>query len=335
MKYKCLKIKSSRQARTIFFEWNEVESRSMRIENLKLKIFLFTILYFIFAIRDANAQALSVSIDPPIIQIDAKAPAIIDSGLTIQNESDQSITYTIFLMPFNASGLKSGEVEFDKSLLPKYQSLFMAVQISEGDRVLSEVKLAPRQKKELNLRISLAKGEVPKDYYFSVLFISEESKNSQNQSFTGARPGIGTNVLLSVGPKGKTQGYIGEFSAPKFVTKGPVEFELNIVNESKHFVTIKGNILIKNIFGQTVGKADLLPVNILAESERISTPVWNEKFLLGIYTADLTVALSEDGPLLKKSLIFLAFPLELVFGILIALALVIGIVRRVRRKEVE
>lgn len=318
------------------------------MKNNKLKIIsnifsflIFEILFIIFNLSfapSASAQGISVGIDPPIIQIEAKAPAIINSGVTIQNESDQTITYNIFLMPFNSSFAKNGEVEFDKSLLPKYSNLFKTVQVSERNRVITEVKLAPRQSKNLNLRIAVAAGQPASDYYFSVLFISEENANSGESSFTGARAGIATNVLLSLGPKSKTQGHIRQFSAPGFVTKGPVEFTLNVANTSTHFVTIKGNLLIKNVFGQTVGNIDLLPVNILAGSERfLGSPriFWNEKFLLGIYKADLTVALSEEGPILKKSLTFFAFPAELILGLITGLILTIGIVRRVKKKQTE
>ena len=316
------------------------------MKNNKLKIisnifvlFIFEILFIIFNLSEApsvSAQELSVSIDPPLIQIEAKAPALVKTPITIQNESDQNITYSIFLLPFKAGSEKNGQVEFDKNLIEKYKDIFGKIQILDQNRSLTQITLAPKQKKDLTLSIRVLKDEKPIDYYFSVIFISEAIENLDQDSFVGARAGIGTNVLLSIGPKSQTQGYIKEFSAPKFVDKGPVKFKLNIANTSRHYVSIKGNLIIKNIFGQAVGNIDLAPVNILGRSERFIEGInWNEKFLLGIYKADLTVTLSEQGPILKRSLTFFAFPAEAILGIIVAMILVVGIIKRARSKETD
>ena len=240
-------------------------------------------------------------------------------------------------MPFKAASEKNGEPEFDKTLLIEYSDFFKRVQVSDDNKVITQIKLGPKQKKELNLRISIPREAFPRDYYFSVLFISQDESTSES-SFTGARAGVAVNVLVTLEPKVKSSGYIKEFSSPVFVTGGPVEFKLNLANTSPHYISAEGNILIKNIFGQTIGNVDLIPANVLSRSERfLGSPgvYWNENFLIGIYTADLTLRLSDEGPILKKSITFFAFPLELVFTTIVAFALVIGIVRRVRRKETE
>lgn len=292
------------------------------------------------------AQSVSVGIYPPIIQMEMEPPAILNNAITLQNGSDQTITYSIFLMPFKPSGSKNGELEYDKSKLSEYKDFFKGVQVSDKNKVISEIKLGPKQNKELTLRIAVAKGHPPRDYYFSVLFISQEGTGSKENSFVGARAGIATNVLVTLGPKTKSQGHIKEFSLSRFVTRGPVNFTLSLANTSPHYLSIQGNVLVRNIFGQTVGNINLVPANVLANSERFleseNNPdsfspklIWNENFLLGIYTADLTVALSEEGPVLKESVTFFAFPLELILGLLAGLILTIGIIRRVKRKQSE
>ena len=319
----------------------------MKIENLKLKIsLLFTISYLLFPIRDASAQALSISIDPPIIQIEATAPSLIKTPITIQNNSDQNVTYSIFLTPFKAGSTNNGQPEFDNNLVDEYKNIFGRTKILDESRSLTELSLAPKQKKELILSISVAKGEPPKDYYFSVIFVSQGLDGSNSDTGVGARAGIGANILLSIGPKSETQGYIQEFSAPKFVSSGPIKFKLNVTNTSKHYVTTNGNLVIKNLFGQVVGNIDLVPANILAGSTRLIESSdnqntveprinWNEKFLLGLYKADLTIALSDQGPLLKKSLYFIAFPAQAFVFILLAIILLIGIIKRARTKSEE
>ena len=95
-------------------------------------------------------------------------------------------------------------------------------------------------------------------------------------------------------------------------------------------------------WGQVVGNIEFGPVNILASSNRYITNsdengsepklIWNEKFLLGIYKAEVNVALTDKGPLLKDSITFFAFPLELVLGIIVVIVLVTGLIRRARSK---
>jgi len=134
-------------------------------------------------------------------------------------------------------------------------------------------------------------------------------------------------------------------SSPFFVTKGPVSFKVRVENQSPFFITTEGNILIKNVFGQTIGNLELLPLNILGKSARFlgnkdgldrnleaPSAFWSEKFLLGIYTADLTVTLSEQGPILHDRHTFIAIPLEIILGFLITVFVVLFIYRRVKKK---
>jgi hypothetical protein len=111
------------------------------------------------------------------------------------------------------------------------------------------------------------------------------------------------------------------------------------------------------MFGQTIGKVDLLPVDVLSDTTRIipdraqinkegvinedlynkflSTgpkALWQEKFLLGFYSAQVTLKLSDDGPILRSSTTFLALPIQFFIGLLLGCILVFTIVKRVKEK---
>lgn len=318
---------------------------------IKSKIFsfilIFEISFLIFNLsstKSVKAQELSVGIDPSILQIETTSPSLVKSPISIENQSDQNVTYSIFLVPFKASNLANGQPEFDRNLLEQYKDIFGKIKISDENGTLTQISLAPKQKKDLTLSIRLPEGQPPKDYYFSVVFISEALGEDNRESFVGARAGIGTNVLLSIGPKSPSDGHIEEFSARKFLTRGPTEFRLKVKNESAHYVNTTGNLLIKNIFGQTVGNINFVPANILSESSRyiesennpnpsIPKIIWDEKFLLGIYKADLTLALSDEGPIFKDSVTFFAFPVELIGGLLIVIIVTIGMIKRARSRS--
>src|SRR5438445_12293708 len=83
------------------------------------------------------------------------------------------------------------------------------------------------------------------------------------------------NVLLSVGAKDQSleqtkqpKGSLEEFSAPLSMESGPLPFTIRVKNTGMHFMSVKGVILVKNMFGQTVGRIDIPPTNILANSDR-------------------------------------------------------------------
>lgn len=322
---------------------------SMKIENLKFKIILVLVLatgYALSATGQVHSQAVNTGIYPPILQIDAEAPASVNSDISIENKSDQNVTYGIYLVPFKASSTKNGQPEYDPELNKLYKNIFDKMQITSSDKVINQIELAPGQKKNLNLHIGIPKGEKAFDYYFSVVFISTPDEQNLNSSFSGAKGGIGTNVLLSIGPKGKPQGNLKMFEVPSFTTKGPINFKVLLENTGSNYFTPEGNIIVKNMFGQTIGAVETVPVNVLSDSERyipskgnvnkeVPTVTWNEKFLLGFYTAELNIKLSDEGPVFKKEVHFFAFPVEGILGIIIASAIVFGIIKRVKAKKAK
>jgi len=310
----------------------------------------------------AFAESISLGVYPPILQIDTIPPADVSSDIQIQNQGDQSQDLSIIIKPFKAANTENGELSylFANDQFGTDPLMINRIKVLDGDSEVNSITLAPKQEKKLKLNINLPKGETPSDYYFSIIFVSraepvEASKSQIDSSLNASQStaGIATNVLLSVGPKAKAEGEITEFSAPFFLEKGPVQFKVRIRNQSNFFITPRGSILIKNVFGQTIGRVDLLPVNILAHSVRaipgsdqfdakefkIDTKswenqkaLWSEKLLVGPYTATLAIALTEDGPVLRKTIYFAGFPLQVIIGVLITIILLLLIVKRLRKK---
>lgn len=313
-----------------------------------------------FGSGTARASSFSVGIYPPIVQIQAISPTSISTPFTLENYSDTPVTLDIGLKPFTASDKENGEVQYLDELPGKDPLLFQHVHISDGKTPLQSVTIQPNQQKKLNLLIDLADQEPVSDYYFSVIFVSKQANSSQSNGVSLTPGGIAMNVLLSVGPKTKPQGLIKEFSAPLFVEKGPVPFTVRLRNTGEHAMTPTGSIYIKNMFGQLVGKVDLLDVNILSNTTRSvpdllqnpeATPsaqvnaikslvgnyekpkaFWGESFLLGPYTADLHVSLSPDGPTYTQTIYFLAMPIQGAVGVMFGILALLFIRDRVKRR---
>lgn len=363
---------------------------------MKIKIFILFILITLYLIPSTTTQAASfdLSVSPPIFQVELKPPAVADvkEQITLENTGDDPMDLSIVFLPFRQKG-ENGEVEYLKDGVGGEDPLiFQRISLQQDGKRIEEIHIPPKTTRKLDFVISIPKDSPPSDYYFTVLFVSADAVESEglNPSSNGTRPGlpagrgltpesnsdevaspqgsrsvssggVGMNVLLSVGPKTTTKGAIEEFSTDLFRTEGPVPFTVKIRNDSSHFIYPEANIVIKNMFGQTIGKVDLLPVNILSNSTRalpsreqfaltaqetdsksatkkpnetiqklVSNPeqptaIWPERLLIGPYRATLTVALSEEGPLYVRTITFIGLPIHILiaFGVMIVFLLVI------------
>jgi len=346
--------------RKILYRPWHINSVSVLI-NLKFLIFLLLPFVCLFLTpRPVSAQSVDIGIYPPIIQIEAKPPATARANFFIQNNSDNPLDLDIVLKPFTSSDMENGQVSFSTDQNFADPDILQRVQILDAGSPVTAVYLGPKEKKDLSMQIEIPGNEPLSDYYFSVLFVSKTADFS-NVNLSQVSAAIATNVLLSIGPKGPTEGFIQEFSTPFFVNNGPIPFTIRIKNTSSHFITAKGEILIKNIFGQTIGKVTLVPSNILANTSRRFTDdlqipgketdfekikavvltnkypvaVWPEKYLFGLYTATLTVSLSDQGPTFSRQIHFFAFPLEALISLLIIIFIISFIILRIKKKLPE
>ncbi len=321
----------------------QLQSKKIFIPTSALIInFLFVGLLLAFP-SNASAQTVSLGVYPPIFTIKTTPPADINSPFLIKNFTDNTVEMTISLKPFKSGPDNNGELIFLDPGQPVPGNdplIFQKMHVFDQNRSITTITLAPQEAKQLELRMSLPQDEPASDYYFTILFTTNAIGNDQS-NVSAIAGGIGINVLLSIGPDTPTTGFIKEFSSPIFVQKGPVPFTVEVQNNSTHFINPKGTILIQNIFGQFVGRLGILPVNILEHTSRFipddknlnsTQEIWPEKFLLGLYKAKLTVALSDTGPLFTKTIYFFALPAEAIIAVMLLIILSTIIIVRVRER---
>lgn len=336
----------------------KIINRSLIINHKSLIFILASCLLLIASAPTARAQSIDLGIYPPVFQVDVTPPADIKVPFFLTNFTDVSVDLNLSLKPFEASNDENGQINFLDTIDFADPFIFQKVIVLEDGSPIKAITLSPKQEKQLVLEFKMPSNQAKGDYYFS-LIASSNNQEPNSSNLTKSSAGIAANVLLSVGPQGKTQGILENFSAPAFITHGPLPFTIRLRNTSDHFIAPKGDIIIRNMFDQPVGKIKLLPVNILANSirripdslqsglaldkdyEQIKTVVeknkypvaiWPEKFLLGWYKATLTLSLSDQGPIIRRDTLFFAFPIEYIIGIFVVLGLVISIFLKVRRK---
>jgi hypothetical protein len=300
----------------------------------------------------AHAQGGSISVYPPIIEVQTTPPSSPVTPITIQNNNDQDITLKIELIPFRTNNVTGQTVlipeEGNKGFYPYYAD---RIQFLVDNKKTDSITLAPLESKRVDLNIHLIEGDPPGDYYYSIVFLSD-SVALQDTSEAHIPLGIASNLLLSIGPKDESAGGISQFSTSSFKTAGPVEFMLKLHNASKHVINPTGNIEITNLFGQKVGSVNILPQYVLAGADRFlldslqSSPsavlsyqelrsipkiIWPEKFLFGWYHATARIQLEENGKAITASTYFFAFPLYLFFPLVMVIFIIISIYLKVKR----
>lgn len=308
-------------------------------------ILLYVVCFMLYA-EKIQASEFSLGVYPPILQIQADVPTAIKKEITIVNASENPQDVSIVFKQFVQSPYNNGQISYPaQPELPRPdKDIFQKIQILDEDTLIDSVTLAPKQKKVLTLHIGLPKDEPPGDYYFSILFVShDDAAKTKNGSTINA--GIATNVLLSVGPKDVSTGFLEEFSSPWFFQTGPIPFTVSLANTSRHFIAPTGQILIRNMFNQLIGKVDLLPVNILSQTSRYipskegglpksgTHPLayWNEKILFGPYRANIVISLSDQGPIFTRTIYFFVMPLQYIIGFFLTVVIVSIVIVRVRK----
>lgn len=307
----------------------------------------------------AEAEGTSLKIQPSVLQIRATTPADIHAPFTLTNEGFEAVKLQILLKRFRNAGDETGRIVYSNQtdfLKNDADTFLNAVKIVDGDFVVQELTLGPKQQKKLDLRINLPQEAKSQDHYFSIIFLSSPNvsdelaeESEKNNSLSMIQAGVSLPVLVSVNQKKEPVGVLDEFSGPLLLQSGPVPFTVKVENTGEHFIEARGAIFIKNMFGQTVGKVELPKTNILSGSTRgltfntlkkevftsrdsKSEVVWSETFLLGLYTATIHLAISPDESLYTQTIYFFAFPAVGFVFLIVGLAVGFFVLRRIKKR---
>ena len=168
------------------------------------------------------ANEIGLRIEPSVLQIQSQIPGEIQTPFSIENLSSDQVTLKIGYKIINREASKDGIVTFlnDTDVSTGVnRAIFDKIQVIDEDNNSRDVvELGPKQKKKLQLRISLPKEIPSTDYYFTLVFahanplipnLSDSYIDAEGQkSVSTIQTGIGLNVFMSTGPISYPQGNI-------------------------------------------------------------------------------------------------------------------------------
>jgi hypothetical protein len=201
------------------------------------------------------------------------------------------------------------------------------------------ITLKANESAALNFTVNVPKNAEPGGRYAGILF----GTTAPAATGTGVAISnkVGSLVLVRIAGDAKEVATLKEFSTPKTsYEKGPVDFVVRVQNSGSVHVIPKGNIEIKNVFGQSVAA---LPVNekngnVLPDSTRrfdkeSDNLSWKpDGFTFGRYKAQLLLTYGSPAKTLAGEVIFWIVPWKqlLVIGLaalIVILLLVLGVKR--------
>lgn len=281
----------------------------------------FCAILFLFSAIPCQAQSLSLSLWPPLLEVMIQPGKTITYAYQLTNNSDHELTIVPQIVSFEATG-EQGQIKLNfpsKSLpsKPLTTNLYpLTFSFESGEVFGKPVTIAIGQSKQVILKIFVPERTPEKDYYHTLLFSTGQEIEPQGSS-TSSITQIGTNILLTVSKTGKPPylGRILEFSSLKVVDSfSPVQFTVRLENWGKTLWKPFGKIKIEGILEQN-DEVKLWEQNILAYSARkLDVPAYRPKLPIGPFKALLDLTVNENGERLYTEINFWYLPYKAFLG---------------------
>lgn len=318
--------------------------------------FFIILLLSSHSVQSVSADEVSLGISPPNTEISLTSPASKQIPLTIENFSNETVTLTISYQEFTQDDNENGGIIYRRAPTTAFTTFTSYLTVLENNQPVTEISLNQAQKKTLLLDINLPTDMPKRDYTFSIIFTGKTTKNLdtlQNNSYSTIQPAIAANILLSVNQIGSQEGTIDTFSAPKFMSSGPIPFTLKVSNMGQHKVTATGTIAITNMFGQQIHEITLPQTRILSQTKRWLTNrnytensdqfeaisnqaeslphaiLWDQRFLFGYYKALATLSFDETTTV-SQEITFVILPYKQLVIFVATIAAVLFIQKRLK-----
>jgi hypothetical protein len=302
---------------------------------LKIAWFLIAFLllntgYLILNTSFANAQtSRGFTVSPPSLKFSLKPGERTERKIKITNQSAEKMDFSVYIEDFVVTNKEGTPELLPPGTLP--QNRYAASTWSTA--LPDSFSLGPGKSVTVSLYIQVPENASPGGRYFAVAF-KPLSGLGTNGAGAAVNTVIGTLIYLTIEGAIQENARMVAFSAPAFLEFGPVEFLTEIRNLGNLHLAPRAVIKVRNLLGKEVFSFSLDNLNIFPGTARIYKNSWEQKWLLGRYTASLTGYYGQNNALLAAQTIFWVIPYRLILIILLALT-IITLVLVYLKKEVS
>lgn len=229
-------------------------------------ILLFLFLFWTQQDKAVFAQKLSLSITPPLLEVQIQPGKSLTQAYQISNNSETELVLKAEVVPFEPAD-EEGGVKFREVFEPKIGFLLQNADLRLGQSFL----LRPGESKQLVLKIRVPKNAPEKDEYYTFL-ISQVPKTLLGESASQALVRIGSHILVSISKEERLarKGRVVKFEArPKVADVfSKVNFDMIAENTGNRYFKPEAELKIEGWGRGVVEELKIRPDNILAFSKR-------------------------------------------------------------------
>jgi hypothetical protein len=278
---------------------------------------LLSIIMLISLPISAKAADNGIEISPLSFNLDIPAGGSNTGQIIVTNHNSTGLNYVIEVSDF-ASVDDNGAVSF---IAPNQQPTGVTSLADWFTFDSQQGVVPPSSDKIVHFSINIPVGADPGGHY-AAIFAREIKKSPSGQAEIGIASRVGTLVLVSVPGKVTKTAQITDFSYPKFVWGGPVQFTMKAQNTGTVHFDIDGKVSLQNI----IGKAKLVDLGthtIIPSDSRNYVGNWQNKYPFGIYKTTPYIALGQNVLDTAATVTIVAIPLMIVIPLILGLIILI------------
>jgi cbb3-type cytochrome oxidase subunit 3 len=189
--------------------------------------------------------------------------------------------------------------------------------------VPAENQLASEETATVNVLIEVPENALPGGHY-AMIYHRPAGAAEETGSGSGISQRVGTLLYVVVKGAVNEEAYISRFDWPKFLENGPVNFSLDIDNQSDIHINTKPVLKVYNLFGKEVANIDIESKNIFPKTQRSFEGTWNKVWGLGYYKAVVEAAYGSQGKVMTATAGLFLVPVKLI--LLVLIIILIGVI---------
>jgi hypothetical protein len=276
---------------------------------------------------NANA-AQGIEISPALVELNAARGKTYNINLKVTNVTASDLEYDYSVNDFNSAGESGSPHVILDSKLPATASVITWIS------PVSQFTLQARKSKSITVQIVIPTNAEPGGHYGVLRFSGKAPKLEE----TGVGLSVSAGVLLLIRVNGaiSEKATLASFYSSQngkqssVFENSPITFVTRIKNEGNIHVKPVGSIELHDMFGNLV---KTLPVgdinsNVLPSSIRRYEAQYDNKWMIGRYTANLALGYGTTGQAITGTISFWVIPYKIILACLVILATVIYILVR-------
>lgn len=275
------------------------------------------------------AQGMQIS--PTVVELNAAKGKTYNIKLTVTNVTSSDLVYTTSIDDFNAAGETGSPHIILDSTLPPAASIKTWVNTDSG------FSLTAHKSRVVTAQIIIPNNAEPGGHY-GVLRFSGTAPEIKSTG-VGLSASAGVLILIRVDGEITEKASLASFytsttqkgEQSSFFENNPIWFVTRIKNEGNIHIKPVGNIEVRDMFGGLVSnlpinkdKANILPNSI----RRFDNQKLDKSWMLGLYTANLTMGYGTTGQAITNTISFWVIPYKIILAALLILATIIFIFKR-------